>query len=127
MFLKSYTQPPEPKIFFEYLSKNYPSGEYNCAYEAGFSGFWAQRQLNELGINCILIHAMDLPKSHKSIHSKTDQVDSKSIGATLQAGLLSAIYIPSVEIEANRQLGKVLAHIAAKSSKSSVFSRNHFF
>ena len=98
-----------------------------CAYEAGFSGFWAQRQLNELGINCILIHAMDLPKSHKSIHSKTDQVDSKSIGATLQAGLLSAIYIPSVEIEANRQLGKVLAHISAKSSKSSVFSRNHFF
>lgn len=44
--LKKYTvSPPSSKKLAESLRKQYPGAHFKCCYEAGFSGFWAQREL----------------------------------------------------------------------------------
>jgi transposase len=47
---------PSPLGLLIYMQKHYPHGNYYAAYESGFSGFWAARQLNNLGIKCMVIH-----------------------------------------------------------------------
>ncbi len=57
--------PPSSQKVASYLEKNYPGGQYLCAYEAGFSGFWLQRELSELGIETLVLHSADIPTSDK--------------------------------------------------------------
>ncbi len=57
--------PPSSQKVASYLEKNYPGGQYLCAYEAGFSGFWLQRELSELGIETLVLHPADIPTSDK--------------------------------------------------------------
>lgn len=60
-----------------FLKKNYPNCEYLCAYEAGFSGFWLQRELERRGIKTIVVHPADIPTTDKEKRFKTDKVDCK--------------------------------------------------
>ncbi len=39
MALKSFSQPAEPGILFNYLDKHFAVAHYKCTYESGFSGF----------------------------------------------------------------------------------------
>ena len=48
-----------------YLEKNFPGGRYHAAYEAGFSGFWAQRALSKAGVDTIVVNAADIPTTNK--------------------------------------------------------------
>ncbi|MBK6859005.1 MAG: IS110 family transposase [Saprospiraceae bacterium] len=102
--IKSFRQEGCPKTLSNYLNEHYPGAKYVCAYESGFSGFWAQRQLEQLGIECIVVHAADVPQTNKGKHFKTDKMDSKRIGAALGSGMLRGIYIPEAEAESDRQL-----------------------
>lgn len=104
IFLKNFTQPPEPMYLKDYLEKNYPGANYRCAYESGFCGTWIQRSLTSQGIECIIVNAADVPSTDKSDKNKTDKSDSKKIAKSLQAGLLNSIYIPDTELESDRQL-----------------------
>lgn len=103
-FLRSFQQPPQVDALAKLLKKDYPGATYYCAYEAGFCGFWIQRELEKNGISCIVVHAADVPQTDKRKRSKTDPNDSKGIGAALQAGLLKGIYIPDMDTEGNRQI-----------------------
>src|SRR6187402_1805093 len=104
LFIKSFTQPPEPAHLFTFLTKNYPGATYKCAYESGFCGNWIQRDLTANGIDCIVVNAADVPKTDKSGKNKTDKKDSQRIAKSLQAGFLQPVYIPDKELEADRQL-----------------------
>jgi transposase len=106
-FLTNFTQPPDPKSLVTYLKSNYPNAHYKCAYESGFCGFWIQRQLEKETIECIVVNAADVPFTNKSISSKTDTNDSKRIANALQANLLTPIFIPDEELEADRQLVRI--------------------
>ncbi|MEI2695286.1 MAG: IS110 family transposase [Saprospiraceae bacterium] len=101
---KSFRQDPCPKKLANFLKENYPGAKYKCAYESGFSGFWVQRQLAKLGIECIIVNAADVPQTNKGMHFKTDKVDSKRIGVALESGMLQSIYIPDSEQESDRHL-----------------------
>lgn len=103
-YFKSFRQDPEPQILSEYLQKHFPGATYKCAFEAGFSGFWINRQLAKLGIDCIAVNAADVPQTNKGSITKTDQVDSKRLGISLQSGLLRGIFIPDEELESDRRL-----------------------
>ncbi len=103
-YIKSFNQPPSPEVLRDYLIKNYPNAKYKCAYEAGFCGFWIQRQLSEYAIDCILVNASDVPQTDKSNRTKTDKNDSIRIAKGLQAGLLVANHVPDKELEADRSL-----------------------
>jgi transposase len=102
--LKSFRQEASPQKLADFLKENYPGAKYECAYESGFSGFWPKRQLEKLGLNCIVVNAADVPQTNKGLHSKTDKLDSRRIGAALESGMLRGIYVLDADQEADRQL-----------------------
>ncbi len=55
MELKTFSQNASAEDLIKHLRKNYPSANYKAVYEAGFSGFSHQRQMEEGGINCIVV------------------------------------------------------------------------
>src|SRR6056297_1555156 len=101
---KTMSQNPEPKILANYLKRNFPGGNYQAVYEAGFSGFNACRELRELGVECIVIHPADVPTNQKERLQKTDKVDSRKLARSLRSGEFEAIHIPDNKLEADRAL-----------------------
>ena len=78
---------------YDFLKKHYPDGEYHAVYESGFSGFSTYYALQEVGIDCIVIHAADVPTTQYEETMKTDKVDAVKLVKSLKAGLLTGIYI----------------------------------
>jgi len=103
-FVKNVHQKPDPAIMASYLKQHYPGAVYKAAYEAGKFGFWIQRQLTKLGIECLVLNPADIPKSQKDTLQKTDPRDARNIGLRLQSGVLKSIHIPDVQQEADRVL-----------------------
>jgi transposase len=91
--LKAYTQPPSAQILADYLHQNYPGGNYYSAYEAGFCGYTAHRQLNKLGIINIVVNPADIPRMNKELVYQTDRSDSRSLARELRNKQLRGIYI----------------------------------
>ncbi|NDP21112.1 MAG: IS110 family transposase [Paludibacter sp.] len=108
---KTFNGPPKPEALKEYLSSNFPNGNYFSAYEAGFCGLWAHYRLEELGIHNIVINPADVPTTQKEQMHKSDPVDSKKIGRSLRANELTGIYIPRVETLEDRSLIRVRSTI----------------
>lgn len=102
--LKTFSQAPDVGQLSGYLRKHYPGAYYQLAYEAGFSGFWIQRQFLEDNINCSVIHSGDVPTSDKDRKRKSDRVDSRKIARGLRNGELNDVFVPDEQQEADRQL-----------------------
>ena len=103
---RTFTQPPDPRILYNYLQRMFPGGTYYSAYEAGFCGYGIHRELNDLGINNIVINAADIPTSQKDKLQKRDPVDSRKIARSLEKGLFRAIHIFDRELEELRSLNR---------------------
>jgi transposase len=101
---KTMSQNPDPELLASYLKRNFPGGNYHAVYEAGFSGFESCRKLNQLGINCQVIHAADVPTSQKEKLQKTDKADSRKLARSLRSNEFEAIHVPDPELEADRAL-----------------------
>src|SRR5690606_36268145 len=50
--LQTFSQEPDSGRLISFLEGHFPGADYDCVYEAGFSGFNAQRELAEAGIDC---------------------------------------------------------------------------
>jgi len=92
---KKFTQPPQAQVLYNYLTRNFPNGNYYSVYESGFSGFWAHRKLEAFGINNIVTNAADVPTGQKERIQKDDGVDSRKLARSLRSKELEAIYVPS--------------------------------
>jgi transposase len=108
---KKFTQPPEAKVLYNYLSRNFPGGSYHSAYESGFSGFWAHRQLEALGIHSMITNAADVPTGQKEKIQKDDAVDSRKLARSLRSGDLEGIYVPSASTLEERALVRMRSTI----------------
>ena len=95
--MKRHTQKASAKALFDFLKKHYPDGDYLAVYESGFSGFSTYYALKEVGIDCIVIHAADVPTTQYEEVMKTDRVDSVKLVRSLKAGLLKGIYVREKE------------------------------
>ena len=104
LFVKNVHQKPNPSVMAAYLKQHYPGARYKAAYEAGKFGFWIQRQLTTLGIECLIINPADIPRSQKDTLQKTDPRDARNLGLQLQSGVLKSIHIPDEQQEADRVL-----------------------
>lgn len=91
--VKGHSGRPSANDLFNFLKKHYPDGEYHAVYESGFSGFSTYYALQEVGIDCIVIHAADVPTTQYEETMKTDKVDAVKLVKSLKAGLLTGIYI----------------------------------
>ena len=101
MYIRNVHQKPNPFIMFNYLKQHYPGARYIAAYEAGKFGFWIQRQLTALGIECLVVNPADIPKSQKDSLQKTDPRDARNLSLRLQSGVLHGIHIPDEQQEAD--------------------------
>jgi transposase len=95
--VKRHTQKASAKELFDFLKKHYPDGDYLAVYESGFSGFSTYYALKDVGIECKVIHAADVPTTQYEEVMKTDRVDSIKLVRSLKAGLLNGIYIREKE------------------------------
>lgn len=95
--IKTYSMLPDPLALFERLRREYPDAEYRSVYEAGFCGFWIDRQLNQLGVKNIVVNPADIPTSDKEKAFKNDVRDSRKLARELECGHLTPIYVPSLE------------------------------
>jgi transposase len=101
---KTMSQNPDPDILASYLRRNFPGADYYAVYEAGFNGFYSCRRLRELGVNCNVIHAADVPTGHKEKIQKIDPVDSRKLARSLRSKEFESIHIPEPSLEADRAL-----------------------
>ncbi len=115
-------------IIFKYLTKHFPGATYHCVYEAGFSGFWLQRQLTQLGIDCIVVNASDVPTSNKDAVYKNDKIDAIKLSKSLRADQLKGIYIPTKEEELARSLvrQRIKLNQTIKRYKNRIMSHYNF-
>lgn len=88
---------PFVKNMKDYLYRHYPNAEFECAYEAGFSGFWIHRALEEQGIKTMVTHPADIPTSDKQRKQKEDKRDARKITKALKNGDIIGIHVPSIE------------------------------
>ena len=72
-------------------------------YEAGPTGFGLYRHLVAVGIECEVV-APGLVPSRPGDRVKTDKRDARKLAALHASGLLTAIFVPSPELEALRDL-----------------------
>jgi transposase len=87
-----------------FLKGRYPGADLRCVYESCAWGFNLQRRLSAAGINCIVVHAGDVPGSDKERNNKTDKVDAVRLARHLAAGLLEPIHVPDEELQKERNL-----------------------
>lgn len=128
-FHKTFSHNPEPIILYNYLCKNFPGGNYYAAYEAGFCGFWVQKELQRLGINTIVTNPADIPTTDKEKRQKEDKRDSKKIARSLKNGDLNPIYVPSNLALEDRLLVRARFTIAKelRRNKHRIKSFLHFY
>ena len=74
-----------------------------CCYEAGPTGFGLYRHLVGRGIDCAVV-APGLVPQRPGERVKTDSRDARKLARLLAGGLLEAIHVPSLELEAARDL-----------------------
>ena len=101
---KSFSQNPDPGLLAQYLQRNFPGGEYKAVYEAGFSGFGACRKLNQMGVDCMVVHPADVPTTQKEHRQKSDKIDSRKLARCLRDKDFTGIDIPSHKTETDRAL-----------------------
>ncbi len=108
---KTFTQPACAETLCNYLKRNFPGGNYNSVYEAGFSGFWAHYKLKEMGINNIVTNPADVPTSQKEHFQKDDPTDSRKLARSLRSNDLKAIFVPNPATLEDRSLVRMRATV----------------
>lgn len=103
-FHKVFQQPPDASVLGKYLRRNFPGADYQTVYEAGLTGFSTHRQLESEGFNNIVVHPADVPTMDKERRQKRDKSDAKKLGKALRSGDLSAVYVPSLKVQQDREL-----------------------
>lgn len=102
--LKTFSMNPSVEQLVSYMKKRYPGGEYFSVYEAGFCGYWINRQLNQHGIKNIIVNPADVPTSNKEKLRKTDKIDSRKLARELENQTIKSIYIPTEDQQQLRSL-----------------------
>lgn len=101
---KTFSQNADSRILINHLNNNFQNASIKCAYEAGFSGFGLYYDLQEEGIDCIVVNPADIPTKDNEKKQKTDALDSKKIARCLRSNSLDSIYVPSWETIGIRNL-----------------------
>ena len=80
-----------------------PTRRLRFVYEAGPCGFGIHRYLTAQGEDCVVVNPSSMPK-RSGDRIKTDRRDGDALARLHRAGELTAIYIPTADDEALRDL-----------------------
>ena len=101
---KTLSMEPDAQKLRNYLDKHFQGWNYFSVYEAGFCGFAVHRELINAGIQNIVINPADVPTTDKEEKRKSDSIDCRKLARCLRNNELECIYIPSQQLESDRQL-----------------------
>lgn len=116
--LEDFSQDPKAEILYKHLSRKYPKATYKIGYEAGFSGFSAQRTFKNLGAVCYVINAADVPTTDKEKKQKKDKIDARKLCDHMQSSKSKSIYVPTVSWEHARSLVRTRDQIVNNQTRS---------
>ncbi len=104
--VRSFSASPKTDALVSLLRREYYGAEFLAGYEAGYSGFWLQRQLTAHGIACVVLNPADIASTDKDRRRKSDSIDARRIAAELANDVrpLRTVYVPSVAHEEARAL-----------------------
>lgn len=86
---------PSAEQLANFMKKRYPGGDYCSVYEAGFCGYWINKELNRYWIKNIIVNPADVLTSNKEKLTKTDKIDSRKLARELENQTIKTIYIPT--------------------------------
>lgn len=114
------------KVFRKLISQN---AELKCVYEAGGCGYPLYRYLTHNGIDCAVVAPSKIPRKSGD-RLKNDKRDCLSLARLHRAGELTAVYVPTEEDEALRDLVRARsdakdAHKRAKQQLAAFLLRYH--
>lgn len=115
--LEDFTQSADVVLLHKHLNRKYPGADFKVCYEAGFSGFSAQRWLQKQGIQCLVVNAADVATSHKEKRQKNDKVDARKLCEHLQSKKVKGIFVPSVQWEHGRSLVRARAKLVRNQTR----------
>ena len=98
---------PDSQTLVNYMRRTYPNHNYESVYEAGFGGFWLDRELRAAGVKNIVVNPADVATKGKEKAQKSDKKDAQKLARELASGNLEEIFIPSVEDEAIRTVTRL--------------------
>jgi transposase len=125
MELRKFSQAPSPEILARHLKSNYPDASYRCVYESGFAGFSTQRELEKLGVSCMVVHAADVPTNAKEKQMKSDQRDCRKLAVTLSGNNLTPIYIPTNQEEEDRSIVRLRDRLVHDQTRCKLRIKSH--
>jgi len=97
------TIPNDPDAVARLMRRLQAQATLRVCYEAGCCGYVLQRQLTQMGIDCIVVAPTLIPvKSGDRV--KTDRRDALKLARYLRAGELTAVWVPDEAHEALRDL-----------------------
>lgn len=97
------TIPNEPEAVRKLVRKLRRQGELAVCYEAGPTGYALYWQLVKLGVGCVVV-APSLVPVKAGDRVKTDRRDAEKLARLYRAGELTAVWVPTPEREALRDL-----------------------
>lgn len=126
--LEDFSQDPDVVLLHKHLKRKYPGAIFKIGYEAGFSGFSAQRWLSDHGLECLVVNAADVATNDKERRQKNDKVDARKLCEHLQTKKVKAIYVPSAEWEHARSLVRARQRIVSNQTrcKNRIWQLLHF-
>lgn len=126
--LENFSQDPAADILYNHLVRKYPGADYKVCYEAGFSGFSAQRWLSRQGVNCLVVNAADVATNDKEKRQKNDKIDARKLCEYLQTKKVKSVYIPEPHWEHGRSLVRMRGRIVSNQTrcKNRIWHLLHF-
>lgn len=115
--LKTFSMESSSEQLINHLEKNYPKAIYYSVYEAGFSGFWLDRELKGNGINNIVVNAADIPTTGREKDKKDDHKDSRKLARELENQTITGIYLPETSQEELRSLCRIRSQFAKEKAR----------
>lgn len=126
--LEDFSQDASAVLLHKHLSRKYPGANFKLCYEAGFSGFSAQRWLSGQGVDCRVVNAADVATSDKEKRQKNDKIDARKLCEHLQSKKVKGIYIPALHWEHGRSLVRARSRIVSNQTrcKNRIWQLLHF-
>ncbi len=110
--------PNTPEAVRRLMKKLSPDGELiSVCYEAGPCGYVLQRQISEMGHECVVVAPGLIPRKPTD-RVKTDRRDAMTLARLHRAGELTAVWVPGPEQEAMRDLTRVREDMKAMELKA---------
>ncbi len=83
---KSFSQPPNPEVLRDYVSKHFLHYEVTTAYEAGCCGYYSHRCFVSYGWKPLVVDPADIHRKGKEKYTKSDRIDAQLISRELKDG-----------------------------------------